>query len=369
MANLYRNPNGTIARRSDGKLMRAPTQAEFEDCCCESIVPLEGCSRDYSLIRQHFTPRAWSPGPINPLAGLIRRRSGGSTVAYGWDYDYTVYSELSTLFHVNYPDPELPGDIYQHPFEMPHPEYFLEHSYGYPNAYVRGEMLYPYSSIVTKDCPPSTVFGALIYKPPEPWASEMPSQIRCFRFRFRLRYDPDYEWVYNEMIADRQAYWEDLGYVGAPFGQNILTSNVQVCFPDYPVLALFIPTVLMNPAWSGWGNIGVASAVFVDDELFFRTIDTGRVIAPPQYVDDGVSYVKSPTVSSLVSNTMVDVLPKEYAQGEWIDLKHITSYGAPPSSGISQNASYELLVYPLVTTMPTEWQNTPANVQVWLRNV
>ena len=33
---LYRNTNGTLARRSDGKLMRAPTQQQFEDCCCHA---------------------------------------------------------------------------------------------------------------------------------------------------------------------------------------------------------------------------------------------------------------------------------------------------------------------------------------------
>jgi hypothetical protein len=32
---LYRNPDGTIARCSDGRLMRAPTQAIFELCCCD----------------------------------------------------------------------------------------------------------------------------------------------------------------------------------------------------------------------------------------------------------------------------------------------------------------------------------------------
>jgi hypothetical protein len=44
MITLYRNPDGSLARTADGKLMRAPTQAEFEDCCCATPCTFWGAS-------------------------------------------------------------------------------------------------------------------------------------------------------------------------------------------------------------------------------------------------------------------------------------------------------------------------------------
>jgi hypothetical protein len=44
MVSLYRNPDGTIARRSDGALMRPPTQEEYDECCCGKNVSENTCS-------------------------------------------------------------------------------------------------------------------------------------------------------------------------------------------------------------------------------------------------------------------------------------------------------------------------------------
>ena len=71
MANLYRNPNGTIARRSDGKLMRAPTQAEFEDSCCK-VYKLTPCYDPDNLARcPGGTPIYSRNSQLKPFVGKV----------------------------------------------------------------------------------------------------------------------------------------------------------------------------------------------------------------------------------------------------------------------------------------------------------
>lgn len=76
--NLNRNPNGTIARRSDGKLMRAPTQAEFEDCCCDDYdycYKLTPCDLDNTGDRCNGGDSLWSKS--SALAPYV-----GKTIEY-----------------------------------------------------------------------------------------------------------------------------------------------------------------------------------------------------------------------------------------------------------------------------------------------
>ena len=56
---LYRNPNGTIARRSDGRIMRAPTQQEFEDCCCDSKCVRGDCTFDADSTITGYSRHVW----------------------------------------------------------------------------------------------------------------------------------------------------------------------------------------------------------------------------------------------------------------------------------------------------------------------
>lgn len=41
---IHRTSSGKIARGSGGKIQRAPSQADFETCCCSSSAPCTDCS-------------------------------------------------------------------------------------------------------------------------------------------------------------------------------------------------------------------------------------------------------------------------------------------------------------------------------------
>lgn len=47
MSPFYQNPDGSIAADGSGNIMEAPTQEEFEDCCCEDSAPCE-CTEDFN---------------------------------------------------------------------------------------------------------------------------------------------------------------------------------------------------------------------------------------------------------------------------------------------------------------------------------
>ena len=107
MANLYRNPDGTIARRRDGKLMRAPTQQEFEDCCCASpYYPLvwyryvDPSMQTYEAVRQDTGATVYSPGNTGAIFPVIKL-DRLNRAYYITSYDGST--QIQVVYLPNYP--------------------------------------------------------------------------------------------------------------------------------------------------------------------------------------------------------------------------------------------------------------------------
>jgi hypothetical protein len=71
MANLYKNPNGSLALTTDGKLMLAPTTEQFNDCCCGGGTPT-GCDLLSAAVGTNVTVTTNNPS----YATWFRSQSG-----------------------------------------------------------------------------------------------------------------------------------------------------------------------------------------------------------------------------------------------------------------------------------------------------
>lgn len=94
---LYRNPDGSVGGLDAGKVMVAPTQEEFEDCCCEAIVPCADCCGEYvqdsAVVTVTGTCAGFSECEEHPGWYICHCAAGTYTfadcVASLWTWNYT----------------------------------------------------------------------------------------------------------------------------------------------------------------------------------------------------------------------------------------------------------------------------------------
>jgi len=102
--NLYINPDNTIGGLESGKVMVAPTQEEFEDCCCESV-PCTDCTGAQPAADVVISGSCGGEWYCSDADGAYQFYGfspySGGFCSWRWDLDFEGYSfSIQLLYHV-----------------------------------------------------------------------------------------------------------------------------------------------------------------------------------------------------------------------------------------------------------------------------
>ena len=105
---LYHNPDGSVGGLDAGEVMVAPTQEEFEECCCASEVPCTDCAGIQpsaiatvtgtcaQSVKDYFSGTYLFDASYNWGAGCTWRfRKTGYPTGYGYLYVHTCIADGS----------------------------------------------------------------------------------------------------------------------------------------------------------------------------------------------------------------------------------------------------------------------------------